>query len=169
MTGWPTAARVLTLAILSFFVLGGLAEVEAWSGSTAAVVGCALGWAALALRAWSGGRLALFFAIVPVFVMPSALIGVQLAGPACGIRPFGPEVRSREGQERLWPVPHEVCRMTLADGSRVTDGGPPRDFFIAFGWAALATGLALARRPSLPARAGIVVVTLLLATFALFI
>ena len=110
-----------------------------------------------------------FFAIVPVFVMPTALLGVDFAGPACGIRPFGPEVRTREGEERLLPVPHEVCDVTLADGSRVTDGGPPRQFFIAFGWAALATGLALARRPSLLVRAAFVVVTWLLAAFALFV
>ena len=58
--------------------------------------------------------------------------------------------------------------MVLADGTRVTDGGPPRQFFIAFGWAALATGLVLARRPHLLIRVGLVAVTWLLAAVALF-
>jgi hypothetical protein len=169
VAGWPTWLRVAALVVLAFLVWGSLVELDAWTGSTAVLVGCAVVWLALAVRAWFGGRVALFVAIVPVFVMPAALVGVNFAGPACGIRPIGPEVRTREGEQRLLPVPHEVCRVTLADGSRVTDGGPPRYFFIAFGWAALATALALAHRPSLLVRAEIVVVTWFLAAFALFI
>ena len=168
MAGWPTWVRAATLLGLAFLAWISSFSLGAFTASTVVLVGCLAVWLGLAVWAVRGGRRALFCATVSLLLTPAALIGVQFAGPACGIRPFGPEVRTREGDERLLPVPHEVCKVTLADGTRVTDGGPSRQFFIAFGWAVLATGLVLARRPGLLARAGLVVATWLLAAFALF-
>ena len=169
MAGSPTRVRVVLLVVLAVLMAGNLVVLAGWSSSAAAVVGLAVVWVALAAWAWfGGGRVALFFAIVAVFYVPAAFVGTELAEPACVIRPFGPEVETRAPEDRLLPIPHEVCDVTLADGSRVTDGGPPREFFIAFGWAALATGLALVRRPGLLVRAVIVVVTWFAAAFALF-
>jgi hypothetical protein len=154
------------------FVLGlgtalGAAVLAVDTGSALPALALAGVWLALAVLAWRRGRVALFFLILPVFWLPAGYVGAEFSEPPCGLRPPDPRVVSRDDEFRAVP-PHYVCDLTMTDGRHEFDGGPPASFFIAFGWAALATGLALARRPGPVARAALIAGTWLLATFALF-
>ena len=77
-------------------------------------------------------------------------------------------MNSREWTFRALP-PHYVCRLAMSDGRTEYDGGPPAAFFTAFGWAALATGFALARRPRPIVRGALIAGTWLIATYSLFL
>jgi hypothetical protein len=168
LVAWTTPARAALIVVLGLGVALGVLTygLEARSVLPAAVLGA--GWVAAAVNAWRGGRAALFVLVLPVFWMPAGFVGAEFSTHPCALRAPDPSVEARDETFRPLP-PHYVCELAMSDGRKEYDGGPPGAFFIAFGWAALATALALARRPRPIVRGALIAGAWLLATYALFL